>query len=56
MNLKKIGRMILLTSLTVAFLLNFVPVNFQVRLFIGSFGIGSGIVLMVIGSSNKYEL
>lgn len=56
MDLKKIGRYVLLITLIVIIALNFVPVHYTVRLFLGSFGFGSGLVLMGIGRKNKYDL
>lgn len=56
MNLKKTGIRILLLTLLIVVALNFVPINFQIRLFLSSFGFGTGIVLVVIGNSKKYDL
>lgn len=56
MNLKKTGRMILLITLLVIIALNFIPVHYTVRLFLGSFGFGSGLVLISIGNNKKYDL
>ena len=56
MDLKKAGKIILLITLVLVIALNFIPVNFQVRLFFGSFGFGSGIALIAIGSSKKFDL
>lgn len=54
MNLKKIGKRILLITLLLVILLNFLPLNYTIRLFVGSFGFGTGIVLLLIGRSEKY--
>lgn len=56
MDLKKIGKRVLLVTLLVVILLNFVPVPYTARLFLGSFGFGSGLVLISIGRKNKYDL
>lgn len=56
MNLRKAGKRILLLTLLVVIALNFLPVYFTVRLFLGSFGFGTGFVLMAIGSNRKYDL
>jgi len=56
MNLKKTGRRVLLITLFVIILLNFLPVHYTVRFFLGSFGFGSGLVLIGIGNSKKYDL
>lgn len=56
MNLKKTGQIILLITLIVIIILNVLPVHYTVRLFLGSFGFGSGLVLISIGRSNKYDL
>lgn len=56
MNLKKTGRRVLLITLLVIILLNFLPVHYTVRFFLGSFGFGSGLVLIGIGNSKKYDL
>lgn len=55
MDLKKMGKIILLTSFIIVVALNFIPINFQIRLFLGSFGFGSGLVLIAIGNSKKYD-
>lgn len=56
MNLKKMGKWILLITLLVIILLNFLPIDYTYRLFVGSFGFGSGLVLISIGSNKKYDL
>lgn len=56
MNLKRTGKYVLLITLVVIILLNFLPVHYTVRLFLGSFGFGSGLVLLAVGNSKKYDL
>lgn len=56
MDLKKIGKRILLLTFIAIIILNFIPINVQFRLFIGSFGFGSGLVLITVGNSKKYDL
>lgn len=56
MNLKKTAKLILLVTLLLIIALNFLPVHYTVRLFFGSFGFGSGLVLLVISNSKKYDL
>ena len=56
MNLKKIGRNVLLITLALVIILNFLPIHYTVRLFLGSFGFGSGLVMIGIGNSKKYDL
>ncbi len=56
MDLRRLGKHVLLLTLILVILLNFLPVNMQVRLFLGSFGFGSGFVLLSIGKSKKYDL
>lgn len=56
MDLKKAGKRVLLLTLIVVVALNFIPMNYTYRLFIGSFGFGSGLVLMSIGGNKKYDL
>lgn len=56
MNLKKIGKWTLLITLIVVIALNLVPIHYTVRLFLGSFGFGSGFVLISIGNNKKYDL
>lgn len=56
MNLKKYARIILLMTLIIVIALNFLPVHYTVRLFISSFGFGSGFVLLIINNSKKYDL
>ena len=42
MDLKKTGIRILLLTLLIVVALNFLPINFQIRLFLSSFGFGTG--------------
>lgn len=56
MNLKKAAKWVLLITLITVIALNFLPVHYTVRLFLGSFGFGSGFVLLAIGNSKKYNL
>ena len=56
MNLKQAGKRVLLLTLLIVILLNFLPINYTIRLFIGSFGFGSGFVLMIVGKNDKYQL
>ncbi len=56
MDLKNLGKRVIFITLILVVLFNFIPVNMQVRLFIGSFGFGSGIVLLAISNSKKYDL
>jgi len=55
MNLKKAGQRILLITLVLIVLLNFLPIDYRVRLFLGAFGFGSGLVLVSIGGKDKYK-
>jgi len=56
MNLKKTGKRVLLITLLLIIALNFLPVHYTVRFFLASFGFGSGLVLISIGNSKKYDL
>ena len=56
MNLKKAGKKVLLLTLILVILLNFLPLDYTIRLFLASFGFGSGFVLMLIGKNEKYQL
>jgi hypothetical protein len=55
-NLRKYGKLVMLITLIVIILLNFLPVHYTLRLFVGSFGFGSGFVLWMIGKNDKYQL
>lgn len=54
-NLSKYGKLIMLSTLILVILLNFMPVHYTLRLFVGSFGFGSGFVLWMIGKNDKYQ-
>lgn len=56
MDLKKYGGLTLLITLLLIVVLNFLPVHYTLRLFVGSFGFGSGIVLLLISKSKKFKL
>lgn len=57
MNLKKTGKRILLLTLVVLVAMNFLHsyLPYTMRLFVGSFGFGSGFVLITIGKNDKYK-
>lgn len=54
-HLSKYGKIIMLSTLILVILLNFLPIHYTLRLFVGSFGFGSGFVLWMIGKNDKYQ-
>lgn len=56
MDFKKAALRVFLITLTIVIILNFVPIHFRFRLFIGSFGFGTAIALLAISGSKKYDL
>ncbi len=56
MNVKKYGQKLLVITLILVIILNFLPVDYRLRLVIGSFGFVGGFILIIIGNSKKYKL
>ncbi len=54
-DLKKPAIIILLITIALIIIMNLIKVYFVYRLFIETFGIGSSIVLFLIGNSKKYK-
>lgn len=55
MDFKRTGLRLLVGTILAVILMNLIQVDQMIRIFIGAFGVGGGIILLIIASASQHD-